>query len=139
MATRKLAEKHYNWDNIADKWSEFLSNVELIGLQGKWGKQRFVNKPPRIDNGPLDKIYNGLIAAGRPDLINTYFFYDLNERYRIYESGLQQMGISGPQVNQVVNNIANDKKQCVNALNGTIDVQSEDYIRYADIKEISNL
>ena len=137
--TRELCEKHYNWDDIAARWIEFLDNVELTGFQGRWGEQ--IPKPLTIQhqNSTLDRIKNGLYQANRSDLDNSYYIYNLYDKLRLHSAGLEQCGLSIDFIESLLNGLHHEKSIILERMMGTRPIESEDFIRYADIKEVVNL
>ena len=74
--TKSLAEKHYNWDNIAKLWMDIFDELECPGQELTWrGPSRVFNSNMNIpDFANNDDFVNWslLNIAGRPDLINGY-------------------------------------------------------------------
>jgi len=93
--SRRLAEKHYNWDETAEKWMGVFDSVNTVGHELTWNspKRTFVpnqNVPKNLSNEQF--VCWGLTnMAGRPDLIGTHFasriVRDLNWGMKVGERG----------------------------------------------------
>jgi glycosyltransferase involved in cell wall biosynthesis len=93
LKTKALANKYFNWDDVAEKWSIMLDSLQIAG--SRWHSQPFIhqpnlNIPQQISN---TNFIDHAIAniTGRTDLINTYFaikiLRDLNAGAKIQGFG----------------------------------------------------
>lgn len=140
MKTRKLCEQKYDWDKIGARWIDFLDNIELTGDQGQWGRLPTQKFSMRFDNnGELSDIRQTLLNIGRSDLLGSYIERDLYYRLRLDRASLPKNGMNKKQVLEYLKKIEIRSKKYMDINIGVEELQTEDFIRYADIKEVSGL
>lgn len=92
---RKLAQKHYDWDATAAKWSGVFDTMEVPSHEHTWNspKRSFVPNQ-NVPNGTSNEQFVSWCLtnmAGRPDLIGTHFaariVRDLNWGMKVGEKG----------------------------------------------------
>tara|TARA_B100001769_G_C22112020_1_gene601862 strand:- start:5238 stop:6902 length:1665 start_codon:yes stop_codon:yes gene_type:complete len=139
--TRQLAEKYYNWDNIAKKWENYLDNIQLTGSQGKW--QQSLSHMKNIENidenkNPYDNMVD-LISENMPNsqlatsksLLNM--IRDLDYGFTL--NGMQTNEYNVNNVKDAVNNIINNHNISIKAKDNPELLDKEDYIEYANMKD----
>ena len=138
MKTRELCEKKYCWDDISERWITHLSNIKLQDLQGKWGSplrhEISLGKP----TGTLDKMRRGFEDINRPDMKYSYIEQDLYNKYRLQKHGIDD-GITEEDFKNYLTNLSVQAEKYLSINSGQTALEPEDFIRYADIKEMSNL
>lgn len=137
--SRQLAEQHYNYDTIAAKWADFICNVQLKDHQGKWGEQPPQQFVVNQYSGIAKEIADALIKAGRPELIGTNFFFEMYYKTEIAQYGIDPKAISPKELEQVLQAMLEEKRAVDDINLGNVLMPSEDYIQYADIKEMTYL
>ena len=139
--TRQLAEKYYNWDNIAKKWEHYLDNIKLTGLQGQWDNPLApINNIDVIDENknPYDMMVD-LVSENMPQsqlttsktLLNM--IRDLDYGFTLNGTQTQEYGVKN--VKDVVNNIINNHNVSIKAKDHPELLDKEDYIEYANMKD----
>ena len=79
ISSRIATEKHWNWDNTAKVWEDYIDNAELTGLQGKWEDtpaKTFSKIPETVPDNLSDSEFCKWVIvniAQKPELLNTYF------------------------------------------------------------------
>tara|TARA_A100001201_G_scaffold109021_1_gene93273 strand:- start:30 stop:1694 length:1665 start_codon:yes stop_codon:yes gene_type:complete len=139
--TRQLAEKYYNWDNIAKKWEHYLDNIKLTGVQGQWDNPLApINNIDVIDENknPYDMMVD-LVSENMPQsqlttsktLLNM--IRDLDYGFTLNGTQTQEYGVKN--VKDVVNNIINNHNVSIKAKDHPELLDKEDYIEYANMKD----
>lgn len=141
--TRKLTEKHYNWDDIAKKWEKYLDNIELTGLHGKWDvvlpKINPINeKEINMELSPytnMVKIVSGRMANHQltSSTVLLNIIRDLNYGFCI--NGLQTQPYGIKQAVDSINGIINNHNLAMDALANQDRLNKEDFIEYSEMKE----
>jgi glycosyltransferase involved in cell wall biosynthesis len=55
---RKVAEQYFDWDKIANDWSNYFENAKLTGNQGKWDSpENLLEMPQNIPNFELNSDF----------------------------------------------------------------------------------
>lgn len=139
VRTRALCEKKYSWDSIVDKWIDFLENIKLENMQGKWGHAPMSGFIVNNNKGSLEKFRNKLINTGRTDLVNSYIERDLYYKQNLHRDDMVVSGMSEKQIDNYMDWLKTnyDKYMSINLGKNILD--DEDFIRYADIKEAVTL
>jgi glycosyltransferase involved in cell wall biosynthesis len=135
--TRKGAEKHYNWDNIAKSWEDYFDNTELTGLQGQWDSPPKLHNIPSIIPADLSNkdfvrwIFTDVLHA--PDKINSYAELDMlkSVNYGVQVNGQNLQKITREQIFQSLINRMQQHYQCEQGRCGMLPLTQEDYINYA--------
>ena len=139
--TRQLAEKYYNWDDIAKKWEKYLDNIELTGHQGQWQNTLpAMNSIEKIDQNknPYDAMID-LVSESMPNselatsksLLNIV--RDLDYGFTI--NGMQTQEYNVNNAKEVVNNMINNHNISIKAKDQPNLLEKEDYIEYANMKD----
>lgn len=140
MRTRELTEKHYNWDDIADRWIKYLDNLDAINYRSDW------SKPPQYlpeVSGPIPDS-SAVISAIKicaNNLHNIDFASSMNMLSMLNDSdyGFTQSGPSynGYDFSHTIDNIKkmidnNNQSEYARTSGMAFD---DDFIRYAHLKE----
>lgn len=141
IKTRALTEKHYNWDDIADRWVRYLDSLDASGYRSDW------SKPPQylseVSNSTINNN-NTVISAIKMcsnNLNNIDFASSMNMLSMLNDSdyGFTQSGPSynGYDFSNTVDNIKkmienNNQSEYARISNMVFD---DDFIRYAHLKE----
>lgn len=139
--TRKLTEKHYNWDNIAKRWEAYLDNIQLTGLQGQWSAHLSPIKPKTPlsgDNNPYDALMNW-VSTNMPGhqlessmtLLNM--IRDLDYGFTL--NGMQTQNFNIDNVKQTVETMINNHNMATFAKDHPEKMPEEDFIQYANMKD----
>lgn len=141
--TRKLTEKHYNWDDIAKKWETYLDNVKLVNLQGQWTRvlpkmNNIVPEDIRNNETPFDNLIR--IASnkmGNHPITSSSILLNLirDSVYGFVTQGLNTQPYELKQAIDTLNNIINNHNFAMDALANTDKLTKEDFIDYANMKE----
>lgn len=137
--TRQLCLEHYDWNKVADKWTSLLENIELKNLQGRWGAPLESKTVGVGSETLLGKIIAALREANRHDVIDIGEAYKIYDRYLLHRAGYGIYGLSGADVNQIIDIFKNDYENIMSVNLGLREMLSEDFIRYADMKELVNM
>lgn len=136
---REAAEKNFDWDKIAKEWEDIIDNIKLTGDQGKWRYIEREQKPLKQEvKNEREYVYNKLDAMGRPELKNFHFINDIIQKFYFGNKQVRD-GLSQKDVDAVLDSLGTLCMQAQSILKGDSQLQYEDYIEYAAIKEISNL
>ena len=139
--TRKLTETHYNWDNIAKRWENYLDNITLTGYQGKWSlKIPKIN--PQMSLSSKENAYDLLLnwvsenlpnhqLASSTSLLNM--IRDLDYGFTI--QGTQTKGYSIENIKKTLETIINNHNMAIEAKDNIDKLPPEDYIEYANMKD----
>jgi glycosyltransferase involved in cell wall biosynthesis len=141
--TRQLTEKYYNWDNIAKKWEAYFDRVELTGIQGRWNErlQTYAQIPEEIINTNIDNytfVYS-VIQKYLPNhpIINSIMplniIKDLD--YGFIQNGINIVPYTRKHFLNTINQIISNHNITQNALINENNLQKEDFILYAEMKE----
>lgn len=139
--TRKLTELHYNWDNIAKKWENYLDNIQLTGIQGQWNQPMpLIQNLSQIntDNGAYDTMINW-VSENMPNsaiansirLLSTV--EDLDYGFHINGMNTQEFNITNAK--NMLESMINNHNICAHALGDLNALPTEDFIEYAKMKE----
>jgi len=139
--TRQLVEKHYNWDNIAKKWENYLDNIQLVGLQGQWNQKL----PPIKPNGDLNKDGNpydvliNWISANMPNhqISTSISILNMirNLDYGFAINGMQTQNYDLKNVKDNLEVMINNHNTAMIAKDDPSKMPEEDYIQYANMKD----
>jgi len=140
--TRKLTEKHYNWDDIAKKWEKYFDSIQLTGLQGQWDQilplmQEISDVPENIST-PYDLI-TFLVSKHLPNhqvgssMIMLNMIRDID--YGFINQGLSTEGYNTQKALDILNTIIRNHNLAQTAKNNLDKLNPEDYINYAHMKD----
>jgi glycosyltransferase involved in cell wall biosynthesis len=141
--TRQLTELHYNWDNIAKKWENYLDNLELKNYQGKWDIPiTVIDRLTHLDTSkrPYDMVMDW-VAHNMPNsniatsMILLNIIRDLDYGFTI--NGINTQAYGSEQVKQTVETIITNHNLAMQAKNNPEFLGPEDYIIYANMKDNS--
>lgn len=140
--TRKLTEKYYNWDDIANKWMNYLDKIELTGLQGKWDialpMMEEISSIPNNINNAYD-IVTYLVSKHLPNhhigssMIMLNMIRDLE--YGFVNHGFSTEGYNINKVIDILNTTIKNHNVGQTAKNNPDKLTQEDYIDYAHMKD----
>ena len=139
--TRKLAERYYDWNNIAKKWEHYFDTLTLTGLQGKWNENLStleLIQEPTTQMSPYDFITHS-ISKHMPQhqisssIILLNMIQDLD--YGFIINGMQTEQYNTSKAVGILNNIINNNNLAQNAKNNITKLGQEDFIQYAHMKE----
>lgn len=143
--TRKLTEDRYNWDNIAVKWENYLDNITLENLQGKWESVL-----PPIEEITLEELqaYKDLSSAeqllaivarklGSHQIVSSSVLLNMikDTVYGFTLNGIQTMPYSIDNAVSAINSIIKNHNLSMQALLNEDKITKDDYIMYAAMKE----
>lgn len=137
--TRQMCEKNFNWDKIAAKWIEFCDNIELKDTQGCWGEEKCVDEEFFMEDSIVRDIQKGLQAAGRGDLMYSSYLLELYERNKNYRVGIFDNTLSPDEIDKIVANLDAENKIWSDINSGKKIQMQQDFIAYADQKEVSGI
>tara|TARA_S200002703_G_scaffold20667_5_gene17040 strand:- start:24577 stop:26244 length:1668 start_codon:yes stop_codon:yes gene_type:complete len=140
--TRQLVEKYYNWDNIAKKWENYLDNVTLTGMQGKWDQKLPLIQPTGNldkDGNPYDVLMNW-ISSNIPKYhqLNTSISVlnmIRNLDYNFVINGMQTQNYDLNNVKENLEVMINNHNTAMMAKDDPSKMPQEDYIHYANMKD----
>ena len=139
--TRQLVEKHYNWDNIAKKWENYLDNVQLTGLQGQWNQKIPAIKPTgdlNKDGNPYDVLINWISSNMPNHQISTSISVlnmIRNLDYGFAINGMQTQNYDLKNVKDNLEVMINNHNTAMIAKDDSSKMPEEDYIHYANMKD----
>jgi glycosyltransferase involved in cell wall biosynthesis len=140
--TRKLTEKYYNWDDIANKWMNYLDKIELTGLQGQWDiaipmMEEISSIPNNISNAYDAITY--LVSKHLPNhhigssMIMLNMIRDLE--YGFVNHGFSTEGYNINKAIDILNTMIRNHNIGQTAKNNPEKLTQEDYIDYAHMKD----
>ena len=136
--TREAAVKHYTWDKTAKIWENYFDGVKLKGNQGKWdSKPNLVNVdiklPENISNKDFVETIMGAALGSRIDNYSyrkSEYIKDLNYGARFDGKGWKKF--DREDFVKIMNVIAQNINHCEQARCGMIQLDTPDYIQYAN-------
>lgn len=137
-------KKKFSWDKNADIWMQAIDNAVLTGYQGKWASQVPFNPPTHElpENIPIYYwVYNFIdLVLQEPDLKDTIF---IDEMIKFVSSKARSSGNNiipwGPeQVRNIMKSLFQNKLTVERIRIGEPMIK-EDWLEYAQIKELANL
>jgi len=141
--TRKLTEQHYNWDDIAKKWENYLDNVKLVNLQGKWNQPLpKLNPLTESDFDSKQTVHQNITRIvtqkmGNHQILSSSLLLnsirDIN--YGFVLNGMQTQPYTIQQTLSMLNNIVHNHNLAMDALSQQHLLSQEDFIQYAKMKE----
>jgi len=139
--SRQLTEKYYDWNNIAKKWENYLDNINLTGLQGKWDypMQPITNLTNLESNKkPYDTIVD-FVSKSMPhhQMVGSIRLLKMIENldYNYYLQGLQPQKFDLENAKNILQNMIDNHNKCASAKNNMHLLKKEDFIEYANMKE----
>jgi glycosyltransferase involved in cell wall biosynthesis len=137
---RKGVLKHYTWDRTAKIWEKHFDETQLSGLQGQWSSSpRMVpantNIPEKLNNRDfVDTAFKNLLG-------NRFDEYEKMRSLRDLNMGASFEGKSWKKFdrNDLMNHlvaVANNINNCEAARCGLSGLPEEDYIQYANIRNM---
>jgi glycosyltransferase involved in cell wall biosynthesis len=137
LNTRKLTEKHYNWDNIAKKWEKYLDSLNDSGYRADWSHHKRINK---IANAEANSNVDALISVCRDNLLDinaassSKMLSYLNDAdYGFQLNGLSTNPFDMNKVAEQMNIYVSNNNQLCDALDNKLAL-TEDFIQYAKLK-----
>jgi hypothetical protein len=139
--TRKLTEKHYNWDNISKIWENFLDSESLFHAKRNWDDPpKYLPKIP--ENVSLSQIDNfvSVYSVCSNNLDNPSFFgssmcLDIlrDGDYGFTQSGMSFTGTDTKQMYQQLQVLIDNNNNAEYARSSNMKF-NEDFIEYSHIK-----
>lgn len=59
--THELTHKHYNWDNIAKKWENFLDKIDSSGYRSSWNSGEYLSVPSEMPKSNHTNNFDNLL------------------------------------------------------------------------------
>ena len=139
--TRQLVEQHYNWDNIAKKWENYLDNIKLTGLQGQWDYPMTpINNLEHIDSNKMP--YDLIVDWISKNMSNHHIMSSINMLHMIENldygfrlNGMQTQEYTMKDMTQNLENIIKNHNITTEAHNNKDRLAKEDFIEYANMKD----
>lgn len=139
--TRQLVEKHYNWDNIAKKWENYLDNIKLTGLQGKWHyPMATINNLQPIEPGKA--AYDLVVDWISQNMPNQHIASSINMLHMIehldygfFLNGMQAQPYTIDNIKDALDTIVKNHNITAQAHNNKNALKKEDFIEYANMKD----
>jgi len=143
---RKAAETYFNWDRTAKIWSDYFENVQLTGLQGKWDSPPIINLNPLPTEIPqnLSNVSNTAFVdwlcrevAREPDLFFKLEGLEALKKlnWAIVQHGIEMKPFTRQDLFKDFAIKGNNKLTCEKARLGMFNIQSEDYIQFANLTD----
>lgn len=134
--TRKYAEENLNWDDISREWENIIDGVELTGSQGKWVYEP-VNNEVIGGTNIYRHILSNLKSCGREDLMSHHYMMDIARNFHLHKNHIRG-GTSQEEIDNMLRSIQTEQASIDNYLTGRAILPKEDYLEYAELKELSN-
>lgn len=139
--TRQLVEQHYNWDNIAKKWENYLDNIKLTGLQGQWDYPMTpINNLEHIDSNKMP--YDLIVDWISKNMSNHHIMSSINMLHMIENldygfrlNGMQTQEYTVKDMTQNLEHIIKNHNITTEAHNNKDKLGKEDFIEYANMKD----
>lgn len=136
-------KKKFNWDANAEIYMEYIDNYKPTDFQGRWFYDDNYAPRPIPDNSNNALHINNLLNNGLQEshLKNSLF---IDESIKMSEIGLRQTGnsvipYSKNELINSINNLINQKIEVNKIRTGKAQLPNEDFLNYAEAKELSNL
>lgn len=138
-----ICKKKFDWDEYTNIWMEAIDTADFTGLQGRW-HHRQPYQPQQIqDNVSISEYMNNLLdlAVQEPHMKNTVVFdqYIKNAENGMVSTGNGVAILSKEHIKNMINGLVNQKMQIEQIRHGQIGLPQEDFIDYAENKELVNL
>lgn len=144
IKTSELTRKKFNWDKNAEIWMSLFDSAKLTGYQGKWSADiQWYPQANLPDNIPIQKwVYNILDLALQESHLKNSLFID--EMIKYCEIGIRSTGNgiinwTRNEVISILQTLINNKNVLESIRTGKNKMPLEDWLHYAEIKELSNL
>lgn len=138
LQTRSLAEKFYNWDNIAKKWEKYLDLLNEHEYRSNWSNYQQLQPMPKPNNN-VDNLSN-IVAMAKYGLnnINEITSSRILSLLNDADYGFQMHGLNTSQfdinnVNQQINTYIKNNNELCDALENNLQL-NDDFIQYAKLK-----
>jgi len=134
---RKAVEKFYTWEKTVNIWENYIDNIELKGVQGKWDipKRRIYTPamPPEELSNPDFIDWEIVNVLQEPDFLNSRFamrfLRELN--YGGRSTGENITPVNRKTIHTMFSHHAQNKMDCEAARVGELILDTPDFIRYA--------
>jgi glycosyltransferase involved in cell wall biosynthesis len=143
IKTHELCKQNFNWEKYTDIWMEAIDNYQPVGLQGKW-HANFSYQPQQInENQSIASYTSDMLTLG---LQEHYFKNNIlfDSLVKNAENGMVSTGngvtiVDKNQIKNTIVNIINNKIQLEHIRTAKAGLPNEDFMDYAELKELSNL
>lgn len=140
----ETVKKKFNWDKNADIWMQAIDNAILTGHQGRWAdkiafKEPNVNLPTNIPLYHL--VYNYIdLVLQEPHLKDTIFIDELIKfgNAKLRSTGSNVINWTAKEIIDMFNTFYQNKVNVENIRIGH-PMSKEDWLDYAQVKELANL
>lgn len=144
IKTSEIAKKKFSWDKNAEIWMSLFDSCQLTGYQGKWSAN--INWKPQSnlpDNLPVQKwVYNILDLTLQENHLKHSIFIDEMIKYcelKIRSTGNGIVPWTRNEIANILQTLINNKSTIENIRTGTHNLPEEDWMKYAEVKELLNL
>lgn len=138
---RKSVLEHYTWDKTAKVWENHFDSIELTGFQGKWDSPpRMVPAkaaaPDNLDNSAfVEHIFSSILGNRFSEYEKMRMMRDLNMGAAF--EGKSWRKFDRQDLTTLLIRIANNMNNCEAARCGLTGLPPEDYIQYANTRNIN--
>lgn len=137
------AIKKFSWDKNAEIWMELFDSVKLTGYQGKWSADIPFNPQQNLSQNlpTYDWVYNFInLVLQEPSIKHSL---TIDEAIKFAEQGSRSTGNNvipwgRKELTQMLENLVNNKITVEQIRRGQ-PLNKEDWLEYADFKELVNL
>lgn len=143
IKTAELTRKKCSWDINAQIWEEAIDSMVLKGLQGKWySKINYQPRPIQENSATAIWVYDLIEQALQEPHLKHSLFAD--EMIKHCEAQLRSNGNgvipwTRKEIADVFNNMINHKLAIEAIRSGQQGLPKEDWIKYAETKNLTNL
>jgi len=142
--TSQLVRKKFNWDVNAEIWMEAIDNAKLTETQGRWyEKMDYKPESNFPDNVPIATWTYSILELGLQEKGLKHGAF-MDEMIKSAQVGLRSIGNnvapwSRKEIKSTMENMIKNKLAVEQIRIGNQGLPNEDWIQYAEIKELANL
>jgi glycosyltransferase involved in cell wall biosynthesis len=139
--TRKLTEKHYNWNGVAAKWEAYLDQLDASGYRSNWDTDtQYMIPINNVDKNISNKYFDLMMSMCNNHLHNyqlmsSMFFLDMLKDldYGFVQSGLAINQYSFKDAKETIETIIDNNNNSERVRHDKVEF-GDDYLNYAKIK-----
>lgn len=141
--THELCKQNFNWDKYTEIWMEAIDSAEFTESQGKWHLNSNYQPQQAPEGQSIAEYTNNMLdmMLQEPRLKHTSIFdqYIKNAENGMVSTGNGVTLVNRDQIKALITNLTNSKIQAEQIRKGLIQLPAEDFLNYAELKELSNL
>ena len=136
--TRLLCEQHFDWDKIAEKWINFCDNAD-ISNNIPWGERSEAEPEFFLKSSRIKDMQQLFQDEDRQDIAYSYYLLKVHEHNDADKLNVGGTSLSDEEFLTLAKNFGIERKHWIDINHGKKETEHEDFISYADQKEIAGL